>query len=66
MFHLAAGRGMTEPTQPTGKHTDRVADLARRLGVEDARVWWRTPVEDGTWPTDLPAANAAAMSTGWR
>lgn len=52
-FHLAAGRRMAKPTQPTSLQKYRVADRACRLGVDNARVSWRTPVKEGTTLADL-------------
>jgi len=30
-----------------------VSDVARRLGVEAAHIWWRTPIDGATTPADL-------------
>ena len=32
-----------------------VSDVARRLGIEAAHVWWRTPIDGATTPADLLA-----------
>ncbi len=32
-----------------------VSDVARRLGVEAAHLWWRTPIDGATTPANLLA-----------